>query len=98
MAKKKKVYDDDDGRTIVPMDGVGTPWHERFREVSETREKEREKQEEFDYKSLPPDERKQYRKDTNAIIRGVILRMLPFIFGGVAVFGIVILIMWSIWK
>ena len=101
MARKKKVYDDDDGRTIVSMQGVGTPWHERFREVSESREKEREQKEEkekFDYNSLSPDEKKEYRKDTRAIIRGLIIRMLPFVLGGAAIFAVVILLMWSFWK
>ena len=99
MKRNKKVYDDDDGRTIVSMDGVGTPWHERFREVSDRRtQEERERKRQEGEEVLTVDERKEYRKDTRAIIRGILLRMLPFIFGFVAVFGIAILIMWYLWK
>lgn len=29
MARNRKQYDDDDGRTIVDMDVEGMPWHDR---------------------------------------------------------------------
>ena len=33
MARKKKVYDDDDGRTIADMNVEGMPWYDRTRRL-----------------------------------------------------------------
>ena len=86
------MYDDDDGRVIAPMNVDGMPWYDR--KTAPTRNNEKTEEDDFDFKALPPEERKEYKKETRAIIRGIILQFLPFLALFVGAFAIVILIMW----
>ncbi len=100
MAGRRKQYDDDDGRVIAPMNVDGMPWHDRHLVVEHTpKEKEEGKEEEpFDFNALSPEEKKAYRRDTNAIIRGVIRQFLPYLLLFVGVFALVVLVCWLAWR
>ena len=100
MAKerKKKQYDDDDGRVIAPMNVDGMPWHDRRLIVDKVSGDDGKKEDDFDYNALSAEEKKAYRKETRAIIRGVIRQFLPFLALFVGVGAVVILIMWLVWR
>ncbi len=92
--KKEKIPFEDDGRTIVPMNVDGMPWY------SPTKDPVKENgggEENFDFKKLPPEEKKKYRKETRRIIWGVLGRFLPFLFIFIAVFALVILLFYIAW-
>ena len=98
--KEKKEKWVDDGRVIAPMNVPGMPWYDERAAKSAKLDNQGEStnKEEFSYKNLSKEEKKAYRQETRGIIGGIILRLLPFILGGVAVFGLVILIMWLSWR
>ncbi len=97
--RKKKQYDDDDGRVIAPMNVDGMPWYSRDKAALKPDKKEGEtEEEEFDFKSLSPEEQKAYRKETRKIIWGILKRFMPIVFAFVAVFALVILFFWLIWR
>ena len=105
--KKKKPKFVDDGRTIANMNVDGMPWYDRSQssDVAKTSRKDMPKEpsdgtvnDEVDYKSLSPAEKKEYRKETNAIIRGVIRQFMPYLLLFVGVGAIVILILWAVWR
>lgn len=101
MAKerKRKQYDDDDGRVIAPMNVDGMPWHDRHLIVDKVLGDDGKAQEDdFDYNSLSKEEKKAYRKETNAIIRGVIRQFLPYLLLFVGVGAVVVLILWAVWR
>lgn len=96
--KKKREKFEDDGRVIAPMNVPGMPWYdERAVKTSKT-EDQFEDTEQVIYKNLSKEEKKDYRRETWRIIGGVVLRMLPFLLGGAAVFALVILLMWLAWR
>ena len=85
--RPKKQYDDDDGRVIADMNVDGMPWYDRSQssDVAKSSRKDMPKEpsdgtnpDEVDYRSLSPAEKKEYRKETNAIIRGVIRQFMPY--------------------
>lgn len=98
MSKPRKQYDDDDGRVIAPMNVDGMPWHDRRLLVERFLGDKEDKQDDFDYNSLSPDEKKEYRRETRAIIRGILRQFLPFVLLFVGAGTVVILIMWLVWK
>ena len=100
MAKprKRKQYDDDDGRVIAPMNVDGMPWHDRHLIVDKVLGDKGEKEDDFDYNALSPDEKKAYRKETRAIIRGVIREFLPYLAIFVGAGTVVVLILWLVWR
>lgn len=101
MAKerKRKQYDDDDGRVIAPMNVDGMPWHDRYLIVDKVLGDDgKAKEDDFDYNSLSKEEKKAYRKETNAIIRGVIRQFLPYLLLFVGAGAVVVLILWAVWR
>ena len=94
--KKKKEFEDD-GRVIAPMNVDGMPWYDG-RKTSDRGKKSENDADDFNYKNLPPEEKKLYRKQTRAIIWGILRYIIPLILVGVAIFGVVIYIMTIIWK
>jgi len=100
MAKprKRKQYDDDDGRVIAPMNVDGMPWHDRHLIVDKVLGDKGEKKDDFDFNALSPEEKKVYRKETRAIIRGVIREFLPYLALFVGAGTVVVLILWLVWR
>lgn len=96
--KKKREKFEDDGRVIAPMNVPGMPWYDERAVKTPKTEDQSEDTGQVIYKNLSKEEKKDYRRETWRIIGGVILRMLPFLLGGAAVFALVILIMWLAWK
>ena len=41
MAKKRKEYDDDDGRVVAPMNVDGMPWYVREKSLPQSESKEK---------------------------------------------------------
>ena len=83
MARKRKVYDDDDGRTIANMNVEGMPWYDRAqRKRTETGELK------------PPMDRSQRR----AMMFGVVLAalLIALVFG--IVYFVVIFLMDTFWR
>jgi len=77
--KKKKQYDDDDGRTIANMNVEGMPWYEANKE-----EKDKKKQQMEDLRIT--------RKERRAMIWGAYLAYLPMLLVMLAGFGIAVLL------
>ena len=67
MARKRKVYDDDDGRTIAEMNVEGMPWYDRAR---------RERTEDGNPK--PPMDRSQRQATIFAVVTAALLIALAF--------------------
>ena len=83
MAIKRKVYDDDDGRTIANMNVEGMPWYDRAqRNRTETGELK------------PPMDRTQRRATMFAVVLAALLIALVF---GVGYF-VVIFLMDTFWR
>jgi hypothetical protein len=83
MARKRKVYDDDDGRTIADMNVEGMPWYDRDRrDRTETGERK------------PPMDRTQRQATVTAVVLAALLIALVF---GVGYF-VVIFLMDSLWR
>ena len=89
MKKKKKVYDDDDGRVIAPMNVDGMPWYDRRQPKGTGQESETE----FSYNDLSPEEKKAYRKETRGIIFGIMKYVIPIMFIFILGFFLVIWLM-----
>jgi len=89
--RKKKVYDDDDGRVVSSMDVDGMPWYEQRRIKTEN------DGEEVDFKNMTPEEKREYRKQTRIIIFGVLRYLIPLLLLFAAVFTVIILMMVFLW-
>ena len=87
--KKKKVYDDDDGRVIAPMNVDGMPWFDH-RQPKSTGQTEGE---EFDFNSLSREEKKEYRRETWAIIFGIMKYVIPIMLVFIVAFFLLIFFM-----
>lgn len=85
MAKKKKTYDDDDGRVIAPMNLDGMPWFHRERAPKQTPSDETGKRSE-------PMTREEKRAFMSGALKAVALVSLTF----VGVYFLVILLMYLI--
>ncbi len=83
MGRKRKVYDDDDGRTIADMNVEGMPWYDRAR---------RDRTETGEMK--PPMDRTQRQATVAAVVIAALLIALVF---GVGYF-VVILLMDTLWR
>ena len=94
--KEKKEKFVDDGRVIAPMNVPGMPWYDE--RAAKASKDDNQSTNQIVYKNLSKEEKKAYRQETRGIIGGIILRILPFILGGVAAFGLIILIMWLAWR
>ena len=79
MAKKKKIYPDDDGHTICNMNVEGMPWYE-----SEQVKKNRQ--------SLKEDA--PTKKEVRAMIKARFLATLPYFLSCLIAFGIVACLMY----
>lgn len=79
--RKKKQYDDDDGRTIANMNVDGMPWYEPNKEDKEKRRKRME-------------ELKISRKEKRAMIMGAYLAYLPMFLCIIAAFTITTLLIY----
>ncbi len=77
MARKRRVYEDDDGRTIADMNVEGMPWYDRAR---------RDRTE--DGKPKPPMDRSQRRATIFAVVLAALLIALVF---GVGYFIVIFL-------
>ena len=77
MARKRRVYEDDDGRTIADMNVEGMPWYDRAR---------RDRTE--DRKPKPPMDRSQRRATIFAVVLAALLIALVF---GVGYFIVIFL-------
>ena len=95
--KPKKEKFIDDGRTIVPMNVDGMPWYDR-RRVNGSDKNSPTEENAVDFNSLSPEEKKEYRRETRRIIRGVILRFLPFLLAFIGVFTVLIVCLYVLWK
>ncbi len=82
--KKKKVYDDDDGRTIANMNVDGMRWYNP-------------KKEEENEKKRKVKELKVSRKERRAMILGAYLAYLPAFLCILFGFTIVALLLWLLW-
>ncbi len=77
MARKRKVYDDDDGHTIADMNVEGMPWYDRARkDRTETGELK------------PPMDRSQRKATIFAVVLAALLIALVF---GVGYFVVIFL-------
>lgn len=83
MARKPKVYDDDDGRTIADMNVEGMPWYDRAK---------RERSE--DGKAKPPMDRSQRQATILAVVAAALLIALAF---GIGYF-LLIFMMDTLWR
>ncbi len=79
--RKKKVYDDDDGRTVANMNVEGMRWYDP--------KKEEEKEKKRKVKEL-----KISRKERRAMIIGAYLAYLPMFLTVLLSFTIVALLLW----
>ena len=95
--KEKKEKFVDDGRVIAPMNVPGMPWYDE-RAAKASKGEQTENTNQVIYKNLSKEEKKAYRQETRGIIKGIIIRILPFLLGGAAVFGLLFLIMWLAWR
>lgn len=97
--KQKKVYDDDDGRTVTDMNVPGMPW---FKDAVPKRDKKRrpgEKEKSVDelytnaadYDGLSERERKSVV--ANSILAGVVIALA--FGGGIAVFILILTLLWK---
>ena len=77
MARKKRVYDDDDGRTIADMNVEGMPWYDKNRRAQREREEGK----------LPMD-RSQRNATVLAVVAASLLIALVF---GVGYFLVILL-------
>lgn len=78
--KKKKKYEDDDGRTIADMNVDGMPWYEKDKDEKEEKKKKME-------------ELKITRKERRAMIIGAYLAYLPmFLICALSFFLVMLLI------
>ena len=67
MARKPRIYDDDDGHTIADMNVEGMPWYDRAqRDLTE------------DGKPKPPIDRSQRRATIFAVVAAALLIALAF--------------------
>ena len=83
MARKRKVYDDDDGRTIANMNVEGMPWYDRAqRNRTETGELK------------PQMDRSQRRATMFGVVLAALLIALVF---GIGYF-VIILLMDTFWR
>ena len=81
------------------MNVDGMPWHDRHLLVDKILgDKPKDKEDDFDYNALSADEKKEYRKETRAIIRGVMRQFIPLMLLFVGAGTLVILIMWLVWR
>ena len=97
----KKIYDDDDGRVIAPMNVDGMPWYDKNKRSQPTGAgggAVEPADGQVDYASMSPEEKKEYRKQTRGIIWGILLRFMPFVLAFVAVFGLFILFLTLVWR
>ena len=67
MARKPRIYDDDDGHTIANMNVEGMPWYDRVK---------RERTE--DGKTKPPMDRSQRQAAILAVVAAALLIALAF--------------------
>lgn len=79
------------------MNVDGMPWHDRHLIVDKVLGEDGQ-QDDFDFNALSSDEKKAYRKETRAIIRGIILQFLPYLALFVGVGTVVVLILWLVWR
>ena len=103
--RKKKQYDDDDGRVIAPMNVDGMPWYDNSRKFGKPAGKTggdgtEDGADGYDreYFELTEEEKREYRKETRAIIREILKRFMPIVLGGAAIFGLIIFIFWLVWR
>lgn len=96
--KKKKDDFEDDGRVIAPMNVDGMPWYDGRRYKSNSEKSDSADSDDFSYKDLSPEEKKEYRKQTRRIIWGILKYITPFILAFVAVFGLFIYLLTVVWK
>ena len=80
MARKKKVYDDDDGRVIANMNVDGMPWY-----TGDVRRKKR---------SSESDMKKKKKSETRAIVAGAMKAGL--LVSGVFLLGALIFILFCV--
>ena len=80
MARKKKVYDDDDGRVIANMNVDGMPWY-----MAEERRRKRQSESNFDDLS---------KKETRALVFGAMKAGL--LITGVFMIGALIFILFCV--
>ncbi|MDO4543636.1 MAG: hypothetical protein Q4C01_03695 [Clostridia bacterium] len=92
MARKRKVYEDDDGRTIVPMDVDGMPWYAK-RMRKEERQRAKADLQERIAKGEALTRRETLRATFYAVLAG--LTVVGIVGGGVVLF---IFILWLFWK
>ena len=92
MARKKKQYEDDDGRTIANMNVEGMPWYDKeAKRVS--RAQARAELADRVARGDALTARESVRYGLYAVLAG--LTVVGFIAGGVC---LLILILWLIWK
>lgn len=92
MARKEKIYEDDDGRTIVSMDVEGMPWHDK-RVRAEERERRKQAFKEMEDRGEILTKRQTARVVLHALLGA--LAVVLFIGGGIV---LLIFIEWCIWK
>lgn len=92
MARNRKQYDDDDGRTIVDMDVEGMPWHDR-RIRKEDRARSDAELKERIARGETLDDRQTARATWYALLAGF---TVIGVIGGAVV--LIIFILWLCWK
>ena len=104
MAKKKREYDDDDGRTIADMSGVERPNLFTFRSTQSLRQGTPPSSEEGD--ASEPDYSKYYNRSTDEMSRKEAFMAIMGSLGAalliagifIAVFAVAIVLMLIFWK
>lgn len=92
MAREKKQYEDDDGRTIADMNVEGMPWYDADRKRKQRAEARAELQEKIN-RGEALTRRETMRYTFYAVLAG--LTVVGVIGGGVVLF---IFILWLLWK
>lgn len=92
MGKRADIYEDDDGRTVCPMDVEGMPWYDK-RQKKEQRAQAKQELNEKIQRGDALDKKQTRRYIWYSILGG--LAAIGFIGGGLVLF---IFIGWLIWK
>lgn len=92
MARQRKQYEDDDGRTIVDMNVEGMPWYRADKKRAERAQAREELQQKID-RGEALTRRETLRYTLYATLAG--LTVVGFVGGGTVLF---VFLLWLLWK
>lgn len=88
MKRKRKVYDDDDGRVIAPMNVDGMPWYDKYAKRA------RKADQNADEKPLEP----LSKRETFKLIMQLYIGMIPFLLLFIGLGALFIFLLTKVWN